>query len=101
MKIRYYSEVLNKYFDEEKDLLNAEKEYKKVQENIRKEQEEARAKMKILVDTRKERAKEVEDAFKNANQLMEEFTRDYGSFHFTMTTPFTSIVGLFDEIFNF
>ena len=55
--MKYYSETLNKVFENEKDCLDAEKEYKeKVEEEEKRKKE--------LADSRKIRAKEVEDAYK-------------------------------------
>ena len=57
--MKYYSETLNKVFENEKDCLDAEKEYKaKVEEEEKRKKE--------LADSRKVRAKEVEDAYKNS-----------------------------------
>lgn len=81
MQIKYYSEVLGKYFDEEKELVKAEKAYIRTQEEAKKRKE-------MLASTRKERAQEVEEAFKKANDLLEEFINDYRSFHFSMTREF-------------
>ena len=37
----------------------------------------------MLKETRAARAKEVEDAFNKANELLNKFVEDYGSFHYT------------------
>jgi hypothetical protein len=81
--MKYYSEVLRKKFDSEKDCLKAEKEY---QDQL----DEAERKEKELKAARKTRAKEVEDALSRArdardeyNRLLTEFCKDYGVFHTT------------------
>ena len=83
--MKYYSETLNKVFENEKDCLDAEKEHK-----AKVEAEEKRK--KELADSRKVRAKEVEDAYKaiidaqkHYNELLTNFCKEYGSFHCTIT----------------
>ena len=84
--MKYYSETLKKLYDTEKDLVQAEGEAKKAElEKLRKEREAKEA--------RATRAKEVEEAIKaadaarvKANQLLSDFTRDYGSFHMSYTS---------------
>lgn len=75
--MKYYSEVLNKVFDTEDALIEAEN----VVAEEAKKKEELRAK-------REERAKEVEAAFAKveedraaATELLEAFCEDYGTFH--------------------
>jgi len=77
--MRYYSDQTKQLYDSEAALVKAEKELEEVQ---KKEEEKKQA--------RTARAKEVEDAFKAANDarkhaqdLLEAFTKDYGSFHMT------------------
>ena len=83
--MKYYSEILGKTFNSEKDCLAAEAEYKK-------SVEEARQKKEALSKERKARATEVEDAFKEVvaakekyNKLLNDFCKDYGAFHFSWT----------------
>ena len=83
--MKYYSETLNKIFENEKDCLNAEKEHKEKVEAEEKRKKE-------LADSRKIRAKEVEDAYKaiidaqkHYNELLTNFCKEYGSFHCTIT----------------
>ena len=83
--MKYYSETLNKVFENEKDCLNAEKEYKAKVEAEEKHKKE-------LADSRKIRAKEVEDAYKavidaqkHYHKLLANFCKEYGSFHCTIT----------------
>ena len=97
--MKYYSETLNKVFENEKDCLNAEKEYK-----AKVEAEEKRK--KELVDSRKARAKEVEDAYKavidtqkHYNGLKNKFVDDFGSFHMTFSTT-DDFHSLFSDLFR-
>ena len=97
--MKYYSETLNKVFENEKDCLNAEKEYK-----AKIEAEEKRK--KELADSRKARAKEVEDAYKavidaqkHYNELKNKFVDDFGSFHMTFSTT-DDFHSLFSDLFR-
>lgn len=82
--MKYYSEELKKLFDNEDELTKAENKAKEVA--LAKEEKE-----KALREERAARAKEVEDAFKavrdaekKANELLNKFVKDYGSFHTTI-----------------
>ena len=84
--MKYYSETLNKVFENENDCLNAEKEYKAKVEEEEKHKKE-------LADSRKVRAKEVEDAYravidaqKHYHELLTNFCKEYGSFHCTINS---------------
>lgn len=92
--MKYYSELLKKTYDSEKDCLKAETEYNEKLEAEEKHKKE-------LTEKRKERAKEVEDAYKAVqeardryNELLTNFCKDYGSFHCTFTdvTPASSLI---------
>lgn len=97
MKTVYQSELLNKTFETEEECLEAEKEHEK-----------KLALEKAKKEERKERADEVEAAFKEANEayekakeLLNKFCADYGVFHKTYTgsnVPTTK--SLFDLFFN-
>lgn len=70
--------------------------------------EEAENKKKELANTRKERAKEVEDAYNarlEADKLYREklnkFIDDYGSFHMTINTEVEDPYSIFDFLDNF
>lgn len=93
--MKYYSEVTKKVYDTPEALNEAEevvvKEYKEKEKKL---------------TERAERAKEVENAFmeaqaarKKADDLLSEFCRDYGSFHTTIKEP-TNVLGWFDDWFN-
>jgi hypothetical protein len=97
--MKYYSEVLNKMFDDDKELVKAEEEHQKaIQEKEEKE--------KKLADERKARADEVEEAFKavaeaqeKARKLLNEFCKDYGAYHRSYKAG-EKIPSLFDWMFR-
>ena len=95
MKMRYYSEVLDKTFDTEEDCLKAEKEYeeKHKAELVAKEE---RAKAAKEVESL---YKEAEEARKKADAALKEFLKKYKYYHSTVTTlPTKSIFDWFFEI---
>ena len=101
--MKFYSTVLKKFFDCEKDCLEAEDMFQC--EQVRKADEE-----KKRAEERKARAKEVEDAFAAAreavnhyNQLKDKFCDDYGSFHMTFSNDknITDLLKGFDDFFRF
>ena len=66
------------------------------------------AKKQELANARKERAKEVEDAYKkrieadkNYRSLLNKFIDDYGSFHMTFDTELEDTFSFFDFLDNF
>lgn len=66
------------------------------------------AKKQELANARKERAKEVEDAYKkrieadkNYRLLLNKFIDDYGSFHMTFDTELEDTFSFFDFLDNF
>ena len=84
--MKYYSEILRRTYDSENDCVAAEKEY---EEKVAAE----KAKKEALAAERKERAKEVEDAYKafmdaqkHYHKLRNEFVNDYGSWHMTISS---------------
>lgn len=88
--MKYYSEILRKFYPTENECAKAEAEYSAAQKA--KEAREAK-----LAADRKIRAKEVEDAFKRFiearkkyDKLLEKFVNDYGSFHMTYSDTNTS-----------
>lgn len=72
--MKYFSEILNKNFNSEKECLAAEKEYTLAQMKANEEKE-------IKEKARKARAKEVEEAGQRYVDLLNAFIKDYGSFH--------------------
>lgn len=102
--MKIYSEKTNKEYATVDECLAAEKEYDQLIEK-----EEARK--KELAETRKNRALEVEDAYKAVleaqkvyREKLDAFVTDYGSFHMTVKTgdgyPFNLLNGFFDHIWK-
>lgn len=86
--MKYFSEVLKKSYDTEKECLDAEKQY-----------EEAHAKEIALKEERAKRAQEVQDAYKKYLELRAKFIEDYKSYHMTLTEkdlPALNNLNLFD-----
>lgn len=93
--MKFYSEQLNKFYDTQEQCAQAENEYTQAVA-------EAEAKKKALADERANRAKTVEELYKKAieakqeyDKALQEFLKDYGSFHatFKCKDPF---FGIFD-----
>lgn len=102
--MKYYSTELNELFDSEEALVKAEKaEVEK--------KKKAEAELKAKKADRAKRAKEVEKAFKDAmkaqqqaDELLNSFIKDYGSFHATFDGDDfygnNLMFSLFDKLFN-
>ena len=95
--MKFYSEQLSKLFDTQAELETAEEKANAA----KRAEEEKKAKLKANRETR---AKEVEDAFKTAaeaqkkaNELLNPFLKDYGSYH---TTLKDAPVSIWDAFFN-
>ena len=96
--MKFYSEI-TKQFYEDIEVCKAEEAAA-----IQAQEEEKASKIK-LKEERANRAKEVEEAYKiaheaykQADQLMEKFLQDYGSFHSTVKEVQPSINNWFDII---
>ena len=90
--MKYYSDTLNLLFDSAEACEAAEKEHA----------EKLAAEKKISI-ARKARAKEVEEALEavkkaraHYNEVLSDFCKDYGTFHFSWSTKDT-----FPSIFDF
>ena len=99
--MKYYSEQLKKIFDSAAECEKAEADHKAALEEKERKQQE-------LTAQRKERAAEVESAYKEMidaqkkfYKLKGEFLKDYKSFHMTFSTQDTPFDNLFKEFFNF
>lgn len=95
-KMKFYSEKLDKLFDDEKALVKAEDEH---EAHVAAEKAHAEQ----LAATRKDRAKAIEESYKKVvearkeyKKLVDEFTRDYGSFHMSVKSDNLSDMDLFD-----
>lgn len=96
--MKYFSEKLNKVFESEEECVEAENKF----ELAKQEKEE---KEKRLTQERKERAHEIEEQYKKImddrkeyRKMVDDFIRDYGSFHCTFKSnePVFSDMDLFD-----
>ena len=72
MTTKYYSEVLNKYFDSEGDCITAENKYYAELEEEKKKKEEA----KVVADDLIKMRKEVIDAYKKADVLYDNYINE-------------------------
>ena len=98
-EMKYFSEVLNKTFDTEKECLKAEQEAvaaKKKIELEEKAKKEARAARAAEVD---QALKDARTADKKADELLRAFVKDYGSYHTTLKDSDAYIPSIFDLFF--
>lgn len=100
--MKYYSEVLKRTFDTEKECIEEEKAYEEKAAAKKAEQQ-------ALTKARKERAKEVETAYqeviaarKRYDELRNKFVKDYGSWHMTISSQddFENFNDIFDSFFR-
>ena len=99
--MKFYSEKLDKMFDNEKDLIKAEDAHDVAVAAEKAKQEKLSAERKDRAHNIEEAYKKVEDARKEYNKLVEEFVRDYGSFHMTYKGNDGSMFNLFEKFFEF
>lgn len=85
MRIEYVSDILNKRFNSEKELLEAEKQYKEEQKKVQ-----------TLKNERAKRKKEVDDAMDKAYQLFDAYVKDYGTYY-TRNSIFEDIIKAFEN----
>ena len=100
--MKFYSELINKVYDTEKDCIKAEQEYKQALEAKKREEEMKKLAEKKKQEKRAAAAKNVEakrEAMTNAQreyrEELEKFCKEYGSYHFT-TNSFDGIPHLFE-----
>ena len=77
MAVKIYSDVTNKFYDNEAAALKAEEEVKKAQD----EKTARRKKMAETVDTKR---KAYDKARKEYREALDNFCKDYGSYHYTL-----------------
>lgn len=88
--MKFYSEKLDKLFDSEELLTEAENQYDV-------EQAAKAAKEDKLKKERKQRAKEVDEAYKRYMDLLNAFLKDYKTYH----VSFRSDDGMFTDFFKY
>ncbi len=105
--MKYYSEKTKKYYDKEADCVaeeaNFDKELAKKEEALAL----AKAEKEKAVAIRKEEAKKIEDKIaerakldKEIDTMLNEFTKKYGSFHYTFKDSNKGFSNFFDYFFN-
>lgn len=108
----YYSNVLKKVFSNVEDLKKAEKEYEDAHKveiekaNVKKERaKEIEQAYKLYVETTKKANKEVEKARQDYLNLKNKFINDYGYFHMTYNdtndSQDVSVSDTINDIFDF
>ena len=99
--MKYYSELTRKFYENEKDCIEAEEKLRKDLEAVEEEQRKAS-------EIRRQRAAEVEQvrdeflaARKKYNDTLAKFCEDYGAYHCSIknASP-SSINDYFDSILN-
>lgn len=77
MAVKIYSDVTNKFYDNEAAALKAEEEVKKAQD----EKTARRKKMAETVDVKR---KAYDKALKEYHEALDNFCKNYGSYHYTL-----------------
>lgn len=96
-KMKYYSEQLDKIFETEEQLLDAEAE-NQMKLEAQKAEKEKRATAAKEVE---ELFNKANDAYKLANDKLEEFVKTYGSYHMTLRdSNLPRHASLFDFLFD-
>ena len=97
--MKILSEKTKKFYDTVEECVEAEAAWDAEQAKIE-------AEKRVLAETRKDRAKEVEDAYRKAREAEKEFiklrnafVKDYGSFHMTVRNT-EAIPSFMDDLFN-
>ena len=109
--MKIYSEKTDKEYASVEDCLAAEKEYDEAMEAKRVAEEKAlverKAKNEKLTAKRKERAAEVENAYKAIleaqkvyREKLDAFVKDYGSFHMTVRTGENNPFDFFEDFWK-
>lgn len=97
--MKFYSDVLNKVFDTEKECVSAEKKYIAEQEekkNAEKKKSEERAAAAKRVEAAQKAMHEAQTAYRKE---LEDFCAMYGTYHYS-TDSFDNIPHLFSTLFD-
>lgn len=108
--MKYYSEKTKKLFDSEKELVNYEKEFERLEEDKQKSLDIKRARAKEVDDAYRTYAVKVKESESQNRKLYNEyielrnsFIAEYGSYHASYTDDGireTSLSDLFAEFFG-
>lgn len=92
--MKFYSDVTKKMYDTEIECREAEnvfnKALKEKEEAERKKSEERKARAQKVEEARKkveDARAELSKANKNYTNILNEFCKDYGSYHYSITSP--------------
>ena len=105
---KFYSTITRELYDSTEELEKAEQEYEEKMELARAEDEKKQAALVAKREERAAAAKEIEDAYRaaqeavqKADDLLVAFTKKYGVYHASITTPsLKHFNNLFDFMFN-
>lgn len=94
--MKYYSEKLKKVYDTVEQLDTAEKEYDEAHAAEIAKQKERKARAEEIDEARKE----VIEAQKRYDELIDKFVKDYGSYHTTYTKNDGTLLSATDLIYK-
>ena len=98
--MKYYSDITKQFYETEKACLKAEQAHtaaaRRKEEEEHKKSEERKARAQEVEKARAELTK----AKKHYDKVLADFCKDYGSYHYSITTP-TSLTDYLNELFNF
>ena len=97
--MRYYSDVLNKIYDNANDCLAAEREHAVKQEKEEYEKKRQAAERKAAADKVDAARKAMNEAQSAYKKELEAFCKKYGSYHYS-SKNIDDIPTLFNDIFN-
>lgn len=97
--MKYYSDVLNKMFDNANDCLTAEREHAAKQEKEEYEKKRVAAERKAAADKVEAARKAMNEAQSAYKKELEGFCKKYGSYHYS-SRDVSDIPTLFNDIFN-
>lgn len=94
--MKFYSEKTKKFYDTDKECLDAELELEATEKEKKEMAEKLEAERKTRVEEIKAAYQKVSDAQKEAEELIKKFVEDYGSLQISGTADFFR---LFDSLF--
>lgn len=104
--MKYYSDKTKELYGTETELLNAEYDFDKAQEAKQEEERKAKEAIEAKKAARKVRAEEIEkarkemvEAQKKYRKLIEEFCKDYGTYHYS-TSSYDGLPQLFEDFLS-